>query len=142
MEKKYPQIFDKLANMSTDERAFSLMLLNVPDENRIKILALLAWRKNKIIFNFDDEVSNEITTMTHAPDKNLPSSELQHLPYPSFAVKTVPFSVLDPQTDKVKAAFTGNAFVWLDNGTLNTTWEKADGSLQSALIEFGNDKTI
>lgn len=115
----------------------------IPNEDHVLILALAAWRKNKVIFHFDCDAAKEITTMTEPPEKTMPISELKHLPYSSFALKTdVEIAMLDPRTDEVKDAFSGNAFVWLDRDMLNTIWEKENGEFLSACVDLSSSHTI
>ena len=144
MEKKYPRLFDELqAIEGTEYRVLHLYKHDIPNEDHNTILALTAWRKNKVIFHFDAEAAKEITTMTEPPEKTRPLSELKHLPYTSFAIKTdVALSLLDPKNDKVVESFTGNAFVWLDREMLNTVWEKSNGEYFSACIDLSQSHTI
>ena len=144
MEKKYPRLFDELqAIEGTEYRVLHLYERGIPSEDQNAILALTAWRKNKVIFHFDAETAKEITTMTEPPEKTLPLSELKHLPYSSFALKTdVAISILNPKNDNVVESLTGNAFVWLDKEMLNTVWEKSDGGYVSAYIDLSQSHTI
>lgn len=144
LEKKYPRLFDELqAIEGTEYRVLHLYERGIPSEDQNAILALTAWRKNKVIFHFDGEAAKEITTMTEPPEKTLPLSELKHLPYSSFALKTdVELALLDHRNDKVVESFTGNAFVWLDREMLNTVWEKSTGEYFSACIDLSQSHTI
>ena len=143
MEKKYPRIFDQLNKIDgTEYQVLHMFKSAIPQEDQIPVLALAAWRKNKVILHFDSEAAIAITTMTTPPEKSMPTSELKHLPYSAFALKTVGIDVLDPKTDAAKDFFTGNAFVWLDGDTLNTAWEKGNGGFQSACIELSKSHTI
>lgn len=143
MEKKYPGIFDELKDITgTDFQVYHMFKRSIPQDDIATILALAAWRKNKVIFHFDTDAAMTITTMTTPPEKSMPTSELRHLPYSSFALKTVGINVLDSKTDTAKDYFTGNAFVWIDGDTLNTAWEKGDGKFESAYIELEKSHTI
>ena len=144
MEKKYPHLFEELqAIEGTENRLFHMYERKIPNEDHVLILALAAWRKNKVIFHFDCDAAKEITTMTEPPEKTMPISELKHLPYSSFALKTdVEIAMLDPRTDEVKDAFSGNAFVWLDRDMLNTIWEKENGAFLSACVDLSSSHTI
>ena len=142
IEEKYPRLFDELQVIEgTEYQILHMYERDIPRGDHALILALAAWRKNKVIFHFDGEVAKEITTQTDPPEKSMPISELKHLPFPSFAVKTgVAISMLDPKTDMHRASFTGNAFVWLDKDLLNTLWEKEDGEFLSACIDLSSSK--
>ena len=137
MEKKYPRLFDELQAIDVKDRSLYLFKKYVPNKDHNALLALTTWRMNKVIFNFNAEATKEITSITKPPEELLPVSELKHLPYSSFALKTnVEFSFLDPKNDEVVESLTGNAFVWLDKEYLYTVWEKSNGEYVSACIDL------
>ena len=72
IEKKYPRLFDELQVIEgTEYQILHMYERDIPRGDHALILALAAWRKNKVIFHFDGEVAKEITTMTEPPEKTM-----------------------------------------------------------------------
>lgn len=46
------------------------------------MLALMRWRKDKVLYNFESDVAMEIMEQTDDPDRTFPLSLMRQLPYP------------------------------------------------------------
>lgn len=73
----------------------------VPEDQFNLMSSLAAWRKYKVMYNFEKMVATEVMEYTERPDKNIPLSYMTRLPYPCIAVHTCPIDIKDPNTDRI-----------------------------------------
>ena len=124
MERKYPGVLDSIASQPDVASCFLAMAqLGVNRDDYNLMISLRAWQVDKVIYCFEREIAVEVMNQTESPNYEIPISLMKCLPYPCFAVQTVPFDLLDPQNDNEVGAYTGNVFIWLAEGQLISTWE-------------------
>lgn len=128
MEMKYPGVLTQVEKMKSTMDAYVFMAKKgVPEEQFNLMTSLAAWRKHKVMYNFEKMVAAEVMEYTERPDKKIPLSYMKRLPYPCIAVHTCPIDIKDPNTDRVIVTFSGNCFIWLErDGRLHSTWEIDD----------------
>lgn len=128
MEMKYPGVLAQVEKTQSTMDAYVLMARKgVPEEQFNLMSSLAAWKKYKVMYNFEKMVATEVMEYTERPDKNIPLSYMTRLPYPCIAVHTCPIDIKDPNTDHVLVTFSGNCFIWLEkDGRLHSTWEIDD----------------
>ena len=121
MERKYPRV---LSSASLSILDLSAAGVHADDANIM--LSLYRWKADKVYYNFESQIAEDLILNTDSPDKTIPVSFLK-LPYPCIAVSLVGFDMLDPQSQRQINSFTGNAFIWEENGTIIFTWEMRHG---------------
>ena len=62
--------------------------------------ALMRWRKDKVIYNFNRNTAIDVFEQTESPDYKIPINIMRHLPFPCIALHTVSFDILDPFNGK------------------------------------------
>ena len=143
MERKYPGVLDSIASQPDVASCFLAMAqLGVNRDDYNLMISLRAWQVDKVIYCFEREIAVEVMNQTESPNYEIPISLMKCLPYPCFAVQTVPFDLLDPQNDNEVGAYTGNAFIWLAEGQLISTWETRDGQFDWTVLDLDSILTF
>lgn len=143
MERKYPGVLDAIASqpdIAYDN--FALAPFGVSFEDQRLMLSLSAWMTDKVVYSFEREIADEITAQTEKPDYKIPVTFMKCLPYPCIAIQNVPFSLLDRQSGLEITSYTGNAFIWLAEGKLFSTWEATNGQFEWAVLELDRISTF
>lgn len=131
MEAQYPGVLSMMQRSKNP--LMCMMQRNIPISEFSGMIALMHWRNEKVIYNFEPRVASEIMEQTDTPDRIFPLSCIRQLPYPCIAVKVSPVSIIDPATQNSLEEYTGNAFLWLDDDCLYSTWQ-AEGDEDRYLI--------
>ena len=133
MERTYPGV---LAMMQRSKDPESIMAgKGVSPDVYAGMLALMRWRQDKVIYNFEGSVAREIMEQTDDPDRSFPISCMRQLPYPCIAAHTTPISIMDPASQKVLEEYTGNVFLWLEGDVLHTCWQfQGDQYLHASMM--------
>ena len=133
MERAYPGV---LAMMQRSKDPESIMAgKGVSPDVAAGMLALMHWRQDKVIYNFEDSIAREIMEQTDDPDRSFPISCMRQLPYPCIAAHTTPIAIMDPGSQKVLEEYTGNAFLWLEGDVLHTCWQfQGDQYLHASMM--------
>ena len=143
MERKYPGVLDSIASQPDVASCFLAMAqLGVNRDDYNLMISLRAWQVDKVIYCFEREIAVEVMNQTESPNYEIPISLMKCLPYPCFAVQTVPFDLLDPQNDNEVGAYTGNAFIWIEEGQLISTWETRDGQFDWTVLDLDSIPTF
>lgn len=104
--------------------------------------ALMHWKKDKIIYNFDDDIAIEIFEQTQDPEDSIVASYLQHLPFSSIAIHIVPFTVYNDPSSTKGEQFSGNAFIWLEGTVLHSAWEADHYRFLHVHVDLSHDTTL
>ncbi|MCR5089830.1 MAG: hypothetical protein K6C08_09995 [Oscillospiraceae bacterium] len=126
MNRKHPGLIRKLDTIKNPRQlvsALSAQSLSPSDFN--KQYALYQWSKSRVFFRFS--VSLGKTLFDHTASPEVSASFLSSLPAPCIAVSIRPLTIVDPQSRKIAAQYTGNAFFWRDASSLSSAWETAEG---------------
>lgn len=143
MEKKYPGVLQSIASQPDIASSYLAMAqLGVDRDDFNLMVSLRAWSADKVMYSFERGIAAEVTTQTENPDYQIPVSFMKHLPYPCFAVRLAPFSLLDPQSHREIVAYTGNAFIWIAEGQLISTWEVGDGQFDWTVLDLDRLSTF
>ena len=108
IEARYPGVLSTMQHSKNP--LMYMMQRNIPVSAFSGMIALMHWRNEKIIYNFEPRIASEIMEQTDAPDRIFPLSCIRQLPYPCIAVKVSPVSIIDPATQKPLEYYTGNAY--------------------------------
>lgn len=143
MDKKYPSLLTQLTQQPDILSSYKLMhTRKVEAQDMTALLSLRSWCKDKVIYNFDPGIAAEIIETTEDPDGKIPLDILTHLPYPCIAVRVTPLSVMDARTNRVIADYTGNAFIWVEEERIISTWELDGGTMEWTSLSVTEDVTI
>ena len=143
MEEKYPGVIDSIASRpDIASSKFALAQHGVSFEDHRLLLSLRAWKTDKVIYCFEREIADAITVQTEKPDYEIPVTFMKCLPYPCIAVQNVPFTLLDRHSDHEINAYTGNAFIWLAEGRLFSTWEAKNGQFEWTSLDLDRVSTF
>lgn len=121
MEARYPGVLSTMQHSKNP--LMYMMQRNIPVSAFSGMIALMHWRNEKVIYNFEPRIAAEIMEQTDAPDRIFPLSCIRQLPYPCIAVKVSPVSIIDPATQNPLEYYTGNAFLWLEDDCLYSAWQ-------------------
>ena len=122
MEKKYPHVLEQELNSE-----FDLAMHGIELRDYDLMFALQQWKKDKIIYNFEDKIAYSITTQTAAPDYKISSTFLR-LPFPCIAVKLLPVELFDGSGQSTVDSYSGKAFIWIKDNRLYSSWELLNGN--------------
>lgn len=130
MERKYPGVIEQTINHPYDWLAF-WNSKGVESQDHDGLRSLFYWKFYRAIYSFDDTISEEILNSCKELDNDIPVSAMRHLPYPSLAIQTIPFSV---NMDNDPISFYGHGYIWCIDNRLYTTWQL----LNSSTKDFGD----
>lgn len=143
MEKKYPGVLQSIDSQPDIASSYLAMAkLGVDRDDFNLMVSLRAWNTDKVMYSFERGIAAEVTTQTENPDYQIPVSFMKHLPYPCFAVHLAPFSLLDPRSQREIMAYTGNAFIWMAEGQLISTWEVRDSQFDWTVLDLDRLSTF
>lgn len=127
MERKYP---GTLAMMEKNPSKWMDICINrkVDPADFNGMRALMRWRGDKVIYNFNPTVASEVFQETEAPNYKIPVTIMRHLPYPCIALKIMNFDIISPFDDRQLEVYTGNAFIWTEGDALHSAWEFDNGN--------------
>ncbi len=140
MEQAYPGVLSMMQKAKNPEEV--MQRKNVSSDVYTGMLALMHWRQDKVIYNFENSIAHEIMVGTEKPDRTFPISCLRQLPYPCIAVQTTRISIIDQRSGKILEEYPGNAFFWLEGDVLHTVWQYVDDKYLYANILLKDGMTI
>ena len=140
MERKYPGVLALMQRSKDAEKVMAERGVSVSDFARM--LALMRWRKDKVLYNFESDVAREIMEQTDDPDRSFPLSLMRQLPYPCIAAHTAPIAIMDPGSGRTLEEYTGNAFLWLEGDTLYTAWQFREDQYLNAELGLKDGMTV
>ena len=140
MERKYPGVLAMMERSNTPEEVMTKKGVSVSDY--AGMLALMRWRKDKVLYNFETDVAREIMEQTDDPDRSFPLLLMRQLPYPCIAVHTAPIAIMDPASHRTLEEYTGNAFLWLEYDVLHTAWQYREDQYLNAELELKDGMTV
>ena len=123
MERRYPGV---LSMMEKHDIRSVLYGKNIPDKHKLGMLALMHWRRDKVIYHLAPETAEAIIGETESTNYKIPVSVMRHLPYPCIAISLAPFSVVKIRSMQYES-YTGEAYLWRDKDILCTAWRVAPG---------------
>lgn len=134
MEQKYPGVLSEPDQLSKETKTFPLKTV-LSDDDICGMNALRHWKKDKVLYSFEDNVARAILKQTTDPDRSFPLFLMRQLPYPCIAVQTTPFDIKNLTSQNVIDQYTGNAFLWLDEDRLISAWQiKGDQYFMASMI--------
>lgn len=140
METKYPGVLAAMQRSTAPEIVMSRKRVSSADYTCM--VALMHWRRDKVIYNFEEVVAREIMEQTDDPERTFPLSCLRQLPYPCVAVHVSPITIVDPGTQEVLEEYTGNAFLWLDGDCLFSAWQLEGENFLLSQLDLKDGMTI
>ena len=143
MERKYSGLLDLLEQQPDIANCYFVMHRRSVDNNDMALLiSLRAWRKDKVIYNFAEGIAEEVTAHTEKPDHEIPITFMNKLPFSCIATSVVPFSLLDKRTNRAIIRYTGNAFIWMEEGQLLSAWETDSNSFDWMVLDLDKMATM
>ena len=146
MERKYPGVLDQTAIHPYDWLVF-WNSRGVDTIHHDGLRSLFYWEQFKVVYSFDESISNEILDSSRELDDDIPVSAMRHLPFPCIAIQTVPFSV---NISGLPFSFNGNGYIWFIDNSLFVTWQLLDSGIRKfgdyqftyASVELKDDLTF
>ncbi len=137
MNRKYPGLIKKLDTVTNPRQLAGVLSGNsVSPSDFNRKYAIYQWSKSRVFFRFSVSLGKALFDDTDTP--NVPVSFLRNLPTPSVAVSIRPLTIVDPETRKATAQYTGNAFIWIDAAGLSSAWETTEGEWVWLSVDLDN----
>lgn len=140
METKYPGVLAAMQQSTAPEIVMAQKRVSSADYTCM--IALMHWRRDKVIYIFEEGVAREIMEQTDDPERTFPLSCMRQLPYPCIAVHVSPITIVDPGTQEILEEYTGNAFLWLDGDCLFSAWQLEGDKFLLSQLDLKDGMTI
>lgn len=141
MEAKYPGVLSEIQESKFPPELI-LRQRMIPVALFSGMIALSHWRKDKVIYNFNQQIAVEILEQTDTPDKPLPLVCMRQLPYSCIAIHVSPIAIVDPSTQATLESYSGNAFLWIEGEYLCSAWQTHDDAYLAAHIKMKDGLTV